>query len=97
MPPAGADSGATLGAWTHSEGGSCGIRRQPYERRYCANDAPERSPGAARRAQEQKAAGGLYGTEVNGGRSEAKWNPVSIVGLALQKACAHSASAMRVG
>ena len=28
--------------------------------------------------------------EENGGRSEAYWNPVSIVGLALQKACAHA-------
>ncbi|MBC7904649.1 MAG: hypothetical protein H7Y27_14590, partial [Gemmatimonadaceae bacterium] len=39
-------------------------------------------PGqAARRAQQQKAAGGLYATEVNAGRSGTKWNPVRIVGL----------------
>lgn len=34
------------------------------------------------------AAGGLNATEMNGGRSEAKWNPVSIVGMACEKACA---------
>ena len=34
------------------------------------------------------AAGGLNATEMNGGRSEAKWNPVSIVALACEKACA---------
>jgi len=34
------------------------------------------------------AAGGLNATEMNGGRSEAEWNPVSIVGWICEKVCA---------